>query len=290
MSNLVPFNEIEQMATSVAASKLFGINNKDQAVALMLLCQAEGLHPAIAARDYHLIQGRPALKADAMLARFQQAGGKVDWKEYTNDKVTGVFSHPQGGSLEVSWSLAQAKAIGIANKDNWKNYPRAMLRARVVSEGIRSVYPGCVVGVYTPEEVQDFAPSSPAPAKDMGMAERVEDVPATEIPDIQEADGAFKLYLPNSEEPYAAYHTKEEWVGGYAQMVFKIFNSPKFTEEAKEEKLSMLDKSNDEMLAKLDSFQKLKLRTELVAMGVPQGPKASKSPSSQEQEPNEKTS
>ena len=290
MSNLVPFNEIEQMATSVAASKLFGINNKDQAVALMLLCQAEGLHPAIAARDYHLIQGRPALKADAMLARFQQAGGKVDWKEYTNDKVTGVFSHPQGGSLEVSWSLAQAKAIGIANKDNWKNYPRAMLRARVVSEGIRSVYPGCVVGVYTPEEVQDFAPSSPAPAKDMGMAERVEDVPATEIPDIQEADGAFKLYLPNSEEPYAAYHTKEEWVSGYAQMVFKIFNSPKFTEEAKEEKLSMLDKSNDEMLAKLDSFQKLKLRTELVAMGVPQGPKASKSPSSQEQEPNEKTS
>jgi len=190
----------------------------------------------------------------------------------------------------VSWSLAQAKAIGIANKDNWKNYPRAMLRARVVSEGIRSVYPGCVVGVYTPEEVQDFAPPSPAPAKDMGMAERVEDVPATEIPDIQEADGAFKLYLPNSEEPYAAYHTKEEWVSGYAQMVFKIFNSPKFTEEAKEEKLAMLDKSNTEMLAKLDTFQKLKLRTELIAMGVPQGPKASKSPSSQEQEPNEKTS
>ena len=29
-----------------------------------------------------------------------------------------------------------------------------MLRARCVSEGIRSVYPGCVVGVYTPEEIQ----------------------------------------------------------------------------------------------------------------------------------------
>jgi hypothetical protein len=290
MSAIIPFNEIENMALAVSKSKLFGVNTPEQAMSLMILCQAEGLHPGIAMRDYHIIQGRPALKADAMLARFQQAGGKVDWKEYTNDKVTGVFSHPQGGSLEVSWSLAQAKAIGIANKDNWKNYPRAMLRARVVSEGIRSVYPGCVVGVYTPEEVQDFAPSSPAPAKDMGMAERVEDVPATEIPDIQEADGAFKLYLPNSEEPYAAFHTKEEWVSGYAQMVFKIFNSPKFTEEAKEEKIAMLDKSNTEMLAKLDSFQKLKLRTELIAMGVPQGPKASKSPSSAEQEHNEKTS
>ena len=31
-----------------------------------------------------------------------------------------------------------------------------MLRARVISEGIRTVYPGVVVGVYTPEEVSDM--------------------------------------------------------------------------------------------------------------------------------------
>ena len=291
MSNLVPFNEIENMALAVSKSKLFGVNTPEQAMSLMILCQAEGLHPGIAMRDYHIIQGRPALKADAMLARFQQAGGKVEWKEYTDAKVTGVFSHPSGGSLEVSWSLQQAKAIGIANKDNWKNYPRAMLRARVVSEGIRSVYPGCVVGVYTPEEVQDFAPPVPqSTVKDMGMAERVEDVLPTEVPSIQEASGAFKLYVPNSEEPYAAFHTKEEWVSGYAQMVFKIFNSAKFTEEVKEDKIAMLDKSNKDTLSKLDTFQKLKLRTELVAMGVPQGPKASKSPSSVEPELSEGTS
>jgi hypothetical protein len=109
-------------------------------------------------RDYHVIQGRPALKADAMLARFQQSGGSVQWKSYTDEQVTGVFTHPQGGTLELSWTLQQAKAIGIANKDNWKNYPKAMLRARCISEGIRTVYPGCIVGVYTPEEVQDMDP------------------------------------------------------------------------------------------------------------------------------------
>lgn len=290
MSNLVPLADIQQMAEVAATSKMFGFKNPQEAMAIMLLCQAESLHPAVAMRDYHVIQGRPALKADAMLARFQQAGGSVNWKVYTNEQVTGLFSHPQGGSLEVSWTLAQAKAIGIATKDNWKNYPRAMLRARVISEGIRSVYPGCVVGVYTPEEVQDFAPQHNPSPKDMGMAERVEEVHPVEIPDIQEADGAFKLYVPNTEEPYAAFHTKEDWVSGYAQLVFKIFNSAKFTEEAKEEKIWMLDNSNQEMLEKLDSFQKLKLRTELVAMGVPQGPKASKSPSSVEQEHKEKTS
>jgi len=284
MSNLIPFNEIENMAIAVSKSKLFGINTPEQAMSLMILCQAEGLHPGIAMRDYHLIQGRPALKADAMLARFQQAGGKVEWKEYTDAKVTGLFSHPAGGTLELSWSLEQAKRIGIANKDNWKNYPRAMLRARVISEGIRSVYPGCVVGVYTPEEVSDFEKptNTQNQPKDMGMAERVEDVLSTEIPDIQEASGAFKLYVPNSEEPYAAYHTKEEWIGGYAQMVFRIHNSLKITEAEKPMKFAALEQENDEILGNLDSFQKLKLRTELVALGVPQGPKAPKSLPSQD--------
>ena len=78
MSNLVTFNDMQSMAESIAKSKLFGMQDANQVLALMAVAQAEGLHPATAARDYHIIQGRPALKADAMLARFQQAGGKVE--------------------------------------------------------------------------------------------------------------------------------------------------------------------------------------------------------------------
>ena len=153
---VIPFNDLERMAGAFAKSGLFGIKNTDQAIALMLIAQAEGLHPAIAARDYHVIQGRPALKADAMLARFQQAGGKVHWNDYSDTIVSGTFSHPAGGSATVAWTIAQAKAAGLTGKDVWKQYPRAMLRARVISEGIRTVYPGVSVGVYTPEELQDF--------------------------------------------------------------------------------------------------------------------------------------
>lgn len=143
MSNIVPWNDQERMATAIAKSGLFGMKDPTTVLALMAVAQAEGRHPASVAKDYHIIQGRPALKADAMLARFQLAGGKVEWKVYTDEKVTGVFTHAQGGSLEVTWTMAQAKSIGLGGKDNWKNYPRAMLRARVLSEGIRSVYPGC---------------------------------------------------------------------------------------------------------------------------------------------------
>jgi hypothetical protein len=271
MSNLVPFTEVQQMAEVAAGSKMFGFKNPQEAMAIMLLCQAENLHPAVAMRDYHVIQGRPALKADAMLARFQQAGGSVNWKDYTDEKVTGVFSHPAGGTLEVSWTLSKAKAIGIANKDNWKNYPRAMLRARVASEGIRSVYPGCVVGVYTPEEVQDF---TPAPAKDMGTAERVD---VAEVIELTQDDGAFKLYIPSNEEPYAAFHTKEEWVMAYVAMVARIHKADKLSDDIKKDKLAALHEVNAEVLNSLDSIQKIKIKSLLVEAGVSLSPKPEQS-------------
>jgi hypothetical protein len=159
MTALATVDQIERMAVSVARSGLFGVKTPDQAMALMLIAQAEGLHPAIAARDYHVINGRPALRADAMLARFQAAGGKVEWGEYTDTKVVGKFSHPSGGSVEIAWTTKMAQDAGLTRNPTWKSYPRQMLRSRCISEGIRTVFPGVVVGTYTPEEVQDMDPA-----------------------------------------------------------------------------------------------------------------------------------
>jgi hypothetical protein len=170
-SALVPVDQVERMALAVAKSGLFGVKTPDQAMALMLIAQAEGLHPAIAARDYHVINGRPALRADAMLARFQNAGGSVRWGEYTDRRVVGTFSHPQGGSVEVAWTVDMAAAAGLTKNPTWKSYPRQMLRARCVSEGIRTVFPGVVVDTYTPEEVED-EPARHGPA----AVEMVEEV------------------------------------------------------------------------------------------------------------------
>lgn len=158
MANITQYaiSEVLQMAQAVAKSNLFGVKSPDQALALMLLSQAEGIHPMLAARDYHIIDGKPSLKADAMLARFQQAGGRVKWLKMADDCVSGVFSHEQGGDVEISWDMARAKQAQLAGKGNWAKYPRQMLRARVISEGIRATFPGCIVGVYTPEEVSDF--------------------------------------------------------------------------------------------------------------------------------------
>jgi hypothetical protein len=148
------------MAGALAKSGLFGVKTADQALALMLVAQAEGRHPGSVASDYHIIQGRASLKSDSMLARFQQAGGRVEWHDHTNEKVSATFSHPLGGSLRIDWDMARAKAAGLAGKDNYKSFPRQMLRARVISEGVRAVFPAVLNGMYTPEEVQEFQPVS----------------------------------------------------------------------------------------------------------------------------------
>jgi hypothetical protein len=154
---IVPISDIERMAVAVSKSGLFGVKTAEQAMSLMLIAQAEGMHPAIAARDYHVINGRPALRADAMLARFQAAGGSVRWLEMSDRRVAAEFHHPQGGTVEIDWTPERAKQAGIRNEMHSK-YPRQMLRARVISEGIRTVFPGVVVGSFTPEELRDPSP------------------------------------------------------------------------------------------------------------------------------------
>jgi len=281
MSNIVPLSDISQMAEVAATSKMFGFRSQQEAMAIMLLCQAENLHPATAMRDYHVISGRPALKADAMLARFQQAGGTVNWKVYTDAEVTGVFSHPQGGSLEVSWTMAQAKSIGIANKDNWRNYPRAMLRARCLSEGIRSVYPGCVVGVYSVEETQDFEPKGKP--VDMGTAERVDVQPVI----VEEPDGAFPLYVPNNDKPYNRLHTEEDWIAAYAGLVSRIASSGKLTASEKDGKYLALHEVNKEVIEGFSSLHRVKLKGEVVKAGGPSSPKLPTSLSSMDSLPSD---
>lgn len=172
MSNIVPFQEMESMASYIVRSKLFGAKDESQAMSLMMLAQAEGCHPMTAIQDFDIVQGRPARKTHSILARFQAAGGSVAWEEISGVRAVGIFTHKQGGSLRVEWTFEQAKKAGLTGKDNWKNYPQAMLRARAIAEGVRAVYPGAIGGMLTVEEAQDIAPAYQAP-KEMGPADVV---------------------------------------------------------------------------------------------------------------------
>jgi hypothetical protein len=205
--------DIQAMAQAVARSRLFGFA-ESELVTLMLLCQSQQLHPIKAVQRYSVIQGKPAMKSDAMLADFQQIGGSVKWVSESGDceSAEAIFTHPvhcpEGQT--VTFTLEDARRAKLIKPDSgWEKFPSAMLRARVVSAGIRMVAPGIVAGLYTPEEVADFAPIE-------ARARVIDAQPASN----EEAGTADEAPPPTHEDPLngAAPRTGEElepWLNWY---------------------------------------------------------------------------
>lgn len=181
--------EIQKMAEAVAKSKLFGAQTTEQAMALMLVAQAEGLHPAIAARDYDIIQGRPSKKSEAMMRSFIANGGRVKWLKLDDTCAEATFSHAAGGEVTIKWDLARATTAGLSAKDMYKKYPRQMLRARCISEGVRTVCPMATSGMYVPEEIIDLPP------QDVVDNTPVNETQAKELDELVTSTGSDKAKL-----------------------------------------------------------------------------------------------
>jgi hypothetical protein len=183
-----PIEAIKVMGSMIAESGMFGCNKHEQGMVLAMQCLAEGKAPLELAKTYHIVEGKLSMRADAMLGRFLTTGGKVKWLERSNTKVSANFSHGDNENVLIEASLEDMKANGVAMdktgkylKANWQKFPRQMLTARVISEGVRLLAPQLIAGVYTPEEVQDFSNDSKPVAPSMRVAAQPTKVDALEV-------------------------------------------------------------------------------------------------------------
>jgi hypothetical protein len=161
-----PIAAIETLGNMIASSGMFGCNKIEQGQVLAMQCLSEGKPPLELAKTYHVIDGKLSMRSDAMLAKFQMAGGKVQWTQRDNKVVSATFTI-NGSSLPFTATLEDFVANGVAVgrdgkslKDNWRKFTRQMLTARVISEAVRLLAPEIVFGVYTPEEIQDSSPAA----------------------------------------------------------------------------------------------------------------------------------
>ena len=174
MRNLIPIDQVRVMAKSASASKLFSAKAEEQVFTLMLIAQAENIHPMKALMAYDIIQGQPALKASEALARFMDCGGKIKWIKSDAESAKAEFTHPSSGTFEYEYTVQDATDAGLINKDNWKKNLKAMLRARCTSAGIRMSYPRCLNNMYTADEVQDFDIIEEQPKEEIIECETIE--------------------------------------------------------------------------------------------------------------------
>lgn len=157
------YQQMWEFSATIAESRMFaGIDTASKAMTLMMLAQCDRIHPVLALKRYHIIEGRPSLKAQTLYAEFLARGGQVRILRTDAEEARAIFSHPKlqpdGVELAVTWEeCEQTYAKGEnGTKKNWRNSRPDMLWARLVARGTRRVDPGIETGIPTCEELDDI--------------------------------------------------------------------------------------------------------------------------------------
>ena len=134
-----------------------------------------GLQPMQAMQSIAVINGRPSLWGDAMLA-LVKAHPAFEWIKEECDGNVATCTIKRRGEPEVvqSFSLEEAKRAGLTGKQGpWTQYPKRMLQMRARGFALRDAFPDALRGVVSAEEARD-TPTE----RDMGAAEAVSSRPA----------------------------------------------------------------------------------------------------------------
>lgn len=150
-------DDVERAAKAMSASGFFpDSKSAAQAVVKVLAGRELGFGAFASMTGVAVIQGKPVIGANLLAAAVKQTG-KYNYRvtEHTSEVCRIKFLE---GNQEVgvsSFTMDDAKAAGLATKDNWKKYPRNMLFARAIANGQKWYAPDVFNGVtvYTPDEM-----------------------------------------------------------------------------------------------------------------------------------------
>lgn len=133
-----------------------GLRTPEQVIVIMLKGRELGIAPMQALSHIHVINGKPCMSAELMLALILRVHPKTKLKWVTRSAECAELQVTRYGwePSTFKWTIKDAATAQLLNNPSWKKYPRAMLHARVISEMARSVFPDAIAGCsYTPEEM-----------------------------------------------------------------------------------------------------------------------------------------
>lgn len=152
------WSALKEQASWLAASTLVaGAFRQKEANVMLVVLQGRELElpPVMAMTNIHVIDGKPSLSAKLQMALILRAGHEV-WYDEESDEGATVCGRRRGETRvhRKTFTMADAEQAGLATKDNWKHYPRRMLKARALTELTNDVFPDVLMGcTYSPEEL-----------------------------------------------------------------------------------------------------------------------------------------
>ena len=129
--------------------------------------QELGLPPMQALQNIAVVNGRPAVWGDSLMA-IARAHPACEYITETFDDKTMTATckaKRKGGPEEVrTFSRQDAEQAGLWGRNTWKSYPKRMLQMRARGFAIRDVFPDALRGIALAEEVQDIPEREVAPS------------------------------------------------------------------------------------------------------------------------------
>jgi hypothetical protein len=172
--------ELMSVADAFHKSGLF-TDVKDAAQAMVKIMAGEefGIEPFSAMSGIHIIKGKPSI-GSGLMASSVKASGKYNYVVKRLDNESCILHFYESGKFsgESKFTIQDAKT---AETQNLHKFPRNMLFARAISNGIRWFAPDVFrQPVYTPEELNGGIPDDPAPFEDVPHTDMGPTTPATQ--------------------------------------------------------------------------------------------------------------
>ena len=155
------FEGLYRMAEIMAASGLMpkGIDTPPAVFVAVQMGLEVGLSPMQAVQNIAVINNRPCMWGDAVLALVRASGLMEDFDETIDGDTATCTAVRKGQTKPIvrKFSMSDAKQAQLQGKSGpWTQYPKRMLQMRARSWALRDGFGDVLKGLHVAEEVQDY--------------------------------------------------------------------------------------------------------------------------------------
>lgn len=172
------FDDAWRIAQALAKSGMCptGIDTPEKVLVAIMAGAEVGMAPFQALQSFAIINNRPSLWGDGMLAVVRKFNVRVSERiEGDGDAMVAwcKVSRPDTQEdIERQFSVADAKAAGLWTKAGpWKQYPKRMLQMRARAWALRDGCADMLRGMKMAEEVQDYTVERSEAIEDDGFTD-----------------------------------------------------------------------------------------------------------------------
>ena len=247
-----------------------------------------GLAPMQALQNIAVINGRPSLWGDSLLALVKghkNFAGCREWMEGTIAfcEIKRTLNNGEVEATLTQFSEEDAKKARLWGKQGpWQQYPNRMLQLRARGFAIRDAFPDAVKGLITAEEAMDYPQENMrdiSPKKDVEpmpslsavdtttkLTDAIEKASMDEeqvhkdaVIDNQAKPEGMPLHIPSGKDDAKIefYNVEEDWGHRYHELMLAMYRSTHkdLTPEIKRTKMKELKEANKDVLESLSDKQ-----------------------------------